>query len=260
MNPITSYSQSPGYADLQQARSGYCPANRPQNISNTEAQLSTLGGAALLLLGLTRGKLGGLLTSVIGGSLLYRGMTRHCHLYEAIGKNTAESNPATAVPAQQGVKVERSTVINRSPDDLYSFWRNFENLPRIMPHLCHVEIRDQNRSHWQAKGPLGKVVEWDAELITDRKPDAITWRSLDGGDLSTAGSVHFKDLGGDRGTAVTVSVKYDPPAGKIGATVASLLGYGLKRELEECLNRFKDLMESSQVPATTTPSQASESI
>jgi uncharacterized membrane protein len=231
---------------------GACP---PQNISNTEAQLSTLGGAALLLLGLSRGKLCGLLSTIAGGSLLYRGLTRHCHLYEALGINTAPTNPATAVPARQGVKVERSTVINGSASDLYAFWRDFENMPRIMPHVRQVEIINQNRSHWQAVGPLGRTVEWDAELITDREPEVISWRSLPGGGLSTAGSVRFESLGGDRGTAVTVSVKYDPPAGKAGATVASLLGYGLKRELEETLDRFKTQMESGAIPMTGKPIQ-----
>lgn len=256
MNQIASTSQSSAYENMPRETGRSCPAERanpPQNISNTEAQISTLGGAALLLLGLSRGKLGGLLASVVGGSLLYRGMTRHCHLYESLGINTASSNPATAIPAQQGVKVERSTVINRSAEDLYRFWRDLENLPRIMPHLRRVEVLDQKRSHWQAEGPMGKLVEWDAEIITEREPEVLSWRSLPGGDLATAGSVHFKSLGSDRGTAVTVSLKYDPPAGKVGATVASILGYGLKREMEESLNCFRELMESSQVPATQTP-------
>jgi uncharacterized membrane protein len=75
----------------------------------------------------------------------------------------------------------------------------------------------------------------------------IAWQSLPGGQLETFGSVRFKRLGYGRGTAVAVSLKYQPPAGKIGASVASFLGGGLKKGLEEDLRRFKGFMETGEV-------------
>ena len=41
------------------------------------------------MVGLSRKSLGGLALAAVGGSLLYRGMTGHCHLYSAMGINTA---------------------------------------------------------------------------------------------------------------------------------------------------------------------------
>jgi uncharacterized membrane protein len=87
------------------------------------------------------------------------------------------------------------------------------------------------------------VVEWDAELIEDRAPEVISWRSLPGSDVDTAGSVHFTErpVGG---TTVRVSLKYNPPAGKAGAALAAALGQSVDERLEEDLERFKREMEA----------------
>lgn len=223
-------------------------AGNLQNVSQGERLLSVVGGSALVLAGLSRGKWSGLLLTASGGSLLYRGWTGHCHGYQALGIDTAKHNPATAVPAQTGVKVEKTVAVNGSPEELYRMWRELENLPQLMRHLERVEVIDTTRSHWTAKGPLGTSVQWEAEIINDREPELIAWRSLSGGDIETAGSVQFKPLGHDRGTAVQVSMKYNPPAGKVGATAASLLGGGLEQELEEDLRRFKSTMETGEAP------------
>jgi uncharacterized membrane protein len=216
---------------------------RNKNISETERQLSTLGGSALLIAGLRRGRLSGMLCSLAGGALIYRGLTGHCHGYEALGIDTAEHSPYTVIPSDQGVKVTETVTVNRTREDLYSFWRNVENLPCVMRHLKRVEVIRGNRSRWVAEGPLGVLVEWEAEILNDHRPERIAWGSLPGGDIQTVGSVHFKALGGDRGTAVTVSMKYNPPGGKVGAAVASLLGSGLEQELAEDLRNFKNVME-----------------
>jgi uncharacterized membrane protein len=225
-------------------------ARRPQNVGDTERLISALGGSVLVLAGLSRGKLGGLLLASLGGALVHRGWTGHCHGYEAFGIDTAQHNPATAVPARQGVKLEKSIAVNRSPSELYAFWRNVENLPRVMRHLRRVEAIDRDRSRWAAKGPLGSTVQWQAEVIGDREPELIAWRSLPDSQVDTAGSVHFTPLSHDRGTAVAVSLKYNPPAGKVGDAVASLLGSGLEQELEEDLRRFKSMMEAGEVPTS----------
>ncbi|MBW3598867.1 MAG: DUF2892 domain-containing protein, partial [Planctomycetes bacterium] len=210
---------------------------------------SITAGSLLVLAGLVRGKLSGLTMGLIGTSLLQRGVTGHCYCYEAFGIDTAEHNPATAVPAREGVKVEKTLTINCPAEKLYSFWREVENLPRVMRHLKSVESIDRERSHWVADGPLGIEVQWDAEVFQQRENELIAWRSLPGGDIETAGSVHFRPLG-DRGTALVVSMKYNPPGGKAGANVASLLGSGLEDEMEDDLRRFKSFMEAGETPTT----------
>jgi uncharacterized membrane protein len=238
------------YREDQAGDQPVCCARRPQNVSDAERKGSVLAGSALVLIGLARGRLGGLTAALAGGALLYRGFTGHCYGYEALGINTAEHGPATAVPALEGEKVEKSINVQRTPEDLYRFWRNFENLPRVMPHLRSVQPIDATRSHWEADGILGRSVHWDAEVFNERENELIAWRSLPGGDVDTAGSVHFKALPHDRGTTVTVSIKYNPPAGKIGAGVASVFGEGLEQKLSEDLRHFKSIMEAGESATT----------
>src|SRR5438270_12425961 len=68
------------------------------NVGDTERWLSAAGGAALGLFGLTRGSLGGLALAAAGGSLVYRGLSGHCSLYQALDVSTAgRRGPATSV-------------------------------------------------------------------------------------------------------------------------------------------------------------------
>jgi uncharacterized membrane protein len=213
------------------------------NVGDGERLLSIAAGAALAAYAIARSRWDSLIAGAIGASLVWRGYTGRCQCYAALGINTAEHNPATAVPAQQGVKIEKTIKINRPPEDLYRFWRDLENLPQVMGHLKRVEPIDSQQSHWVANGPFGKEVEWDAEIINERLDDLIAWRSLPGGHIDTAGSVHFNRTA-DGGTELTLSMKYNPPAGKIGAHIADWMGDGLCQKLDEDLKRFKATMES----------------
>jgi len=226
------------------------PANSGPNVGRNERLISSVTGACMLATGLSSGKKGSLLLAGLGGALLYRGMTGTCHTYKALGINTHRRNPATVIPAQQGYKVEKTVIVNRPASELYSFWRELENLPKVMQHLKSVEAIDRDRSHWVAEGALGKEVQWDAEIFNDAENELIAWRSIPGGDVDTAGSVRFQPIGQHHGTAVTVTMKYDPPAGKVGAWIASLTGSGLEKKLEEDLARFKQLMEAEESLST----------
>ena len=147
----------------------------------------------------------------------------------------------------KGVHAKASCVVNRSPEEVYSFWRNFENLPRFMKHLESVEDRGDGRSHWTAKGPAGSTVEWEATIIADVPGEVITWRSLEGSDVDHAGAVRFERAAGGRGTIVKVNIQYDPPAGVIGATVAKLFGEEPEQQLDDDLRRFKQVLEIGEV-------------
>jgi hypothetical protein len=78
-----------------------------------------------------------------------------------------------------GIRVEKSVIINRDRSDLYHFWRNFRNLPQIMNHLEEVRELSPTHSHWVAKAPVGTKVEWDAEVTHDQENELIAWRSLE---------------------------------------------------------------------------------
>lgn len=218
-----------------------------QNVSNSERWLSIAGGGMLAAWGLSRFSLAGTLLAGVGAGLIYRGWTGHCRLYDAVGRSTAGAPDAnTGVPAGPGCQVEKSIYVDRPAGELYSFWRNLENLPRVLSHLQSVTMNG-NRSHWVARNPKGRAVEWDAELINDKPDLLIAWHSLPGAQVDTAGSVQFEGVLG-RGTDVRVKLKYDPPGRRVAAAIASLVDADAGTLIEQDLDRFKQLAESNQLP------------
>ncbi len=236
----------PGDARELRARSG-------RNLSEVERWASVAAGAGLAVYGLSRlGSSTGWLYAGIGGLLLRRGVTAHCDLYELAGMNTADTAGDTraALRGSRGLNVLESVTINRPIEDLYRFWRNLENLPQFMRHLESVDKITDTISHWRAKGPAGTIVEWDAEIFNEVPNKLIAWRSLDGADVVSAGSVNFARAGPGRGTRVTAHLQYNPPGGKVGAAVAKVFGRDAETEIREDLRRFKQLLEAGEVPAT----------
>ena len=144
-------------------------------------------------------------------------------------------------------RVEKSLIINRPPEEIYQFWRNFENLPRFMRHLESVRVTGERRSRWVAKAPAGTTVEWDAELTEDRPNELIAWRSLEGADVENSGSVRFEPAPGNRGTIVRVEIDYNPPGGALGAAVAKLFGEEPGQQAQESLRCLKQVMETGEV-------------
>jgi uncharacterized membrane protein len=220
------------------------------NVGATERLISGLGGGVFLARGLSRGGLGGAAMAVLGGALLYRGVTGYCGSYDLLGINTADSKDwlAAGSDVHRGVKVRRSFTINRTPEECYRTWRALENLPRFMSHLISVEAVDERRSHWVAKAPApwGQV-EWDAEIIQDTPGELISWRSLKDAGIDNAGSVRFRPAAGGRGTEMTVELNYEPPAGRLGITLARLLGEEPGQQVESDLRKFKQLMEAGEI-------------
>jgi uncharacterized membrane protein len=119
-----------------------------------------------------------------------------------------------------------------------------------MSHLRSVEETDATHSRWVASAPLGMSVEWDAEIVTDTPNRVISWRSLPGSDVDTAGSVHFNMAPSGRGTEVRVSLKFDPPAGKFGSFIARLFGENPEQQIRDDLARFKQIIEAGEIPTT----------
>jgi uncharacterized membrane protein len=129
-----------------------------------------------------------------------------------------------------------------------------------MSHLVSIKQIDERRSHWVAKAPGRRTVEWDAEIINEIPGELIGWRTLDGSDIVSAGSVRFNPAFSGRGTEVHVRLQYDPPAGKIGATVAWLFGHEPSQVIREDLRRFKQIMETGEVPTTKGQSRGKRSV
>jgi uncharacterized membrane protein len=225
------------------------------NVAGVERWASAIGGAALAAYALKQLKErspAGAMLAAAGTALIYRGATGHCAMYEAAGIDRAAGSSDTrrALGGSRGVRVEESFTINRRADELYAFWRKFDQLPAFMRHLVRVTPLDDRRSHWVARAPGGRTVEWDAEIINEIPNELIGWRTVDGADVVSAGSVNFKPAPGYRGTEVRVRLQYAPPAGKVGARIASLFGHEPSQTIKEDVRRFKQLIEAGEVATT----------
>jgi uncharacterized membrane protein len=188
----------------------------------------------------------------LGGDLIYRGASGYSPLYHLLGRQPFRPAPgrSASIPYRQGIRVDRAITIGRPRDELYRFWRNLENLPRFMKHLRSVMQVNETVSHWIAEGPGGKVVEWDAEIINEQPNELIGWRSLPGSEVDTAGSVHFKDAPGGRGTEVIVELQYHPPGGRVSAALAKLMGPDPADEVMDDLHRLKQILETGEIATT----------
>lgn len=247
--------------------------NSNTNVGSVERWASAIGGGALMTYGLLRRGGVGYGLAALGAGLLQRGATGHCQMYNALGVNTADPtsggttsgsngklvnvgkdgllhNPNATISHNEGITVERSVTVNKPAFDLYAYWRNFDNLPRIMSHLETVTVRDDTNSHWVAKAPAGRTVEWDAEVINEKPGEVIAWRSLEGADVPNSGSVRFVELPAGRGTEVRVRLEYAPPGGKVGMVVAKLFHQEPNQQIDDDLRRFKSVMEAGEYPTT----------
>jgi uncharacterized membrane protein len=229
------------------------PKNTTVNVSDPERAASIAMGGLLVLRGLFGSKgifrLGYLLG---GGNLIVRGVQGQCTVYKSLGINTAKKtgNSSATVNASKSINVKQTVTIDKPTDELFRFWRNFENLPKFMQHLKDVKMQGETKSHWVANAPLGATVEWDAEIFTEKENEMIAWKSLPGSQIMNAGTVQFRELSEGRGTEVKVELNYEPPAGGFGAAIAKLLGEDPEQQVREDLRHFKNLMEAGEIPTT----------
>jgi uncharacterized membrane protein len=196
-------------------------------------------------LGTRRGRANRLTTST-GVGLVARGLSGFCPVSAAVGRDSRRSDTKAALGGARGVHVYESIVIDRPPSELFRFWRDFSNLPHFMAHLDDVTVLSPTRSVWTAKAPAGTRVKWDAQVINEIEGELIGWQSTENADVATAGSVRFVPaLGG--GTEIIVHLQYEPPAGKLGAFVASLFGEEPSQQIRADLQRLKELLETRAV-------------
>ncbi|BCL17484.1 SRPBCC family protein [Micromonospora sagamiensis] len=146
-----------------------------------------------------------------------------------------------------GTRVEASVTVNRTPEEAYRFWHDFENLPRFMYHLRSVRVTGPRRSRWEAKAPAGRTVGWDAEIMSDLPNELITWHSVGRTRVPNAGSVRFVPAGDGRGTEVWVEFEYASPGGRLGRLAARVFGENPQQQTSDDLRRFKQVIETGEI-------------
>ena len=176
---------------------------------------------------------------------------------------TTAKNPdahAAGLEADEDVSelIGRTVTINRSRQELYDFWRDFRNLPLFMENIESVQVFDERRSHWMVKGPADSTVEWDAVIVEDVPGECIAWSTTDEAEVPNSGRIEFRDTTNGRGTQVSVNIVYDPPVGKLGKAVAKLFGREPNIQARQDLRRFKQLMETGEIPTSAMNPEMTE--
>ena len=159
----------------------------------------------------------------------------------------APTGPTGRTGEQKGMRGRAGITVRRPVEEVYRYWHDFEKLPTFMAHLESVQVVDAKRSTWTARGPAGRTVQWQAEIVDDNPGEYIAWRSVDGTDVSNSGSVRFAAAPGDRGTEITVELDYTPRNGAAGKAVAKLLGEEPNQQIRDDLRRFKQVLETGEV-------------
>ena len=203
--------------------------------------------AAVIGYGVSRRSVPGLMLAAGAAPLAYRGVTgRWPAGLESLVPSSGDTREALSGP--RGIYVRESVRLECPVDEVYRFWSRLENLPTFMENLAAVTDLGGGRSHWVARGPGGVRVEWDAEVINEIQNKVLAWKSLPGGDVVSAGSVIFGPARGhDSGTQLTVTLQYEPPAGKFGKLVASAFGREPSQTIREALRRLKQLLEAGEI-------------
>lgn len=166
----------------------------------------------------------------------------HSAAVEAVG-----SKVGTPKDGDADTVIGRTVTIARPRAELYAFWRDFTNLPTFMDNVERIDVLDDRRTHWTVKAPGGRTAEWVAAITDEREGEYIAWASEEGADVPNSGRIEFRDAQGDRGTIVTATILYDPPAGLIGKVIAKMFQREPAIQARRDLRRFKQLMETGEV-------------
>jgi uncharacterized membrane protein len=217
------------------------PARRPELLQEnwapaTRLVMGTLGGALAL-----RGVRGdGGLDAALGlaGAVLLARAATNLGLDRLTGVNAG----------RRAIDVQKIVNVAAPVDEVFRFWSDFENLPRILSHLREVRMTDERRSHWVAELAAGVTVSWDAETTAFVQDEVIGWRSIGDSPVRSAGIVRFQP-NPQGGTRVEVRLSYNPPAGAIGHAVAALFGTDPRHMLDDDMVRFKSLLEHGRATA-----------
>ena len=145
--------------------------------------------------------------------------------------------------------VETAVTVESTPVELYRFWRDLSNLPRLTHHLEDVTVLDDRRSRWRARAPGNRTVEWEAEITADTPGESLAWRSVDG-DIPNSGELRFLPATGGRGTVVKARLEFEPPGGRVGVALARLFGQEPEQQLKDAMRSFKQLIEAGEISTT----------
>lgn len=228
-----------------------------RNVAGAERLASALGGALLVGYGIKRRGVGGWLAAGLGSSLLARAGSGRCALKQAVSPTPIEREVAQEHEWKSAAVYSRSVTIDKPREEVYAYWRALTHLPRFMADIESIEVLDTRRSHWIVKGPLGRRLAWDAEIVDDEPGRRIAWQSTAQAHVRNAGLVTFNDAPGGRGTEVRALLSYEPPGGQIGRAVARLSRREPSPQAHDALRKLKQILETGEIASSAMQKETS---
>ncbi len=218
------------------------------NVGATERIASAAVGGLLLTWGIRKRSPTALAGALVGADLVYRGVSGHCHLYNAMGVNTSETRKDGSEIRSDAPSVHRAITIGKSPEELCALWRDPNRLAQIMAHFADVTPQGEGITNWKVHGPFKQAFEWNSRTTEDEPGRKLSWRSLPGTELPNRGFIRFDPGPENVGTVVTLQMQFEPPFGSAGAAVIRTLNKVPRAITGKSLRRFKSLAETGEIP------------
>jgi len=144
---------------------------------------------------------------------------------------------------------QATVTIQRPVEDVFSFYRDFRNLPAFLGDVMAIEPIGPVTSRWTVQGPLGIRVKWTVKITEERKNELIRYETVTAPGLRTHWEIHFAPGPGAGQTEVCEVM--DVPLGMLGRAALALIRKFPAGEVRSNLHRLKEVLELGRVTDTS---------
>lgn len=141
--------------------------------------------------------------------------------------------------------IEASVTIGRPVRTVYSFYRDFNNLPSFLGDVMAVEAIDPSTTRWTIQGPLKIAFHWTIEVTEEVENTLIRYQTVAHPTRRIRWDIHFAP-GPDTGETVVREAMHTP-LGPTGLKLLAWIGKPAVKEMTANLRRLKEVLETGQV-------------
>ena len=204
------------------------------NWSPARRLATTAAAAAMAAYGWRRRDNTGLAITLVGA-----GLATQCWMKQNVHSALALTDDCP------GFALERTVKIKAPVSDLYDFWSNPENYPKVFSHIAAVERQGENLYRWTIAGPAGIPIHWEGTITRTIPNTIVEWKSLPGSTVGNFGIARF-DANYDASTRLHIRMFYRPPAGILGRFLAEIFGADPEKVLDHDLAHLKKTFEQNE--------------
>jgi uncharacterized membrane protein len=151
-------------------------------------------------------------------------------------------------PRDQNTTEARVT-IKRPVENVFSFYRDFKNLPTFLGDVLAIERIDPETSRWTIQGPLGIRAHWIIRVTEERANALIQYETVTSPRLKTYWKIHVAPGSETGETEVRGVMK--TPLGRLGRAALALIGKFPTEEVSSNLHRLKQVLETGRISDTS---------